>query len=828
MSIYSRSKTVDRKKSKIKTVDREKSKTKKAIKRIIKKITKKRFKYFAVAIAFFGLGSLVTFSGIILFESTKSNINSTNSSQDQISYSSDSNVFSSLASSRSNTPSSSEIINDPNDPFPIMIKQIDNIQTSGIRLHSRAVGNYFYTQNSDTKIWTGRFLKGVNMGLTLPETDLNNPNIPYETYMRWFKQIKEMNANTIKVFTVMNPSFYNAFYDYNQKNKGDPLYLLQGIWINENDMYEIGDAYGKNNKILNDFKRTAREIVDIIHGNSRYTSYGEIESAIYDKDISAYVIGFILGLEWDYGFIGKTNENNPSKKTFTGKYLKTQNSSPFEAFLCNTGNHLIEYQTNNYKTQTPIAFLNWSTTDILTHSNEPFPEEDAVSLDTNHIKSTKDYYPGQFAALDIYPYYPEFLNYQDEYIKYKDPSGFINPYRAYLKDLKAIYKMPIIVAEFGVPTSRGIAHKSIMGYNQGGISENDQGNIIIKMLSDIAKEGCAGGMIFSWQDEWFKQTWNTVKFYADNPSKRTPNRQSAEQSYGILTYEIQPQNPLAQPFYPDGKIDEWAGIYPLIMTDGNGQLLKQTKNSDELTLDLSVSLQSDALNILIQWDESKFNPTKDSILVALGTTSRGSTSYNSGKVTFTTPAGYLILIDKTKESKVLTDFYNDVFYYQYMVTKKVFSLTNGIPKQNMGIFNPIRQFLSNEIYLPVTKKTISPVFYDSGILKQGNANPDMDGFDSLADINITDKFAEVKIPWTLLNITNFPEKIRIADFYANKKLTFEKFKSIEIGTAFVKDNSNKKIEMKNFFLPDIETITYKERLKKSYAIIKEHLADIMN
>ena len=163
---------------------------------------------------------------------------------------------------------------------------IENVDTNGNNIEFVAQGDYFY--HNDNKKWNRVILKGVNMGLTLATTNLNNPDVSYETYMEWFEQISEMNANTVKVFTIMNPDFYQAFYDYNKKAES-PLYLIQGIWFNEDYLYDVADALDADNIVADAFERNITETIDIIHGNSDYTSYGNIKNAVYHNDISKYV-----------------------------------------------------------------------------------------------------------------------------------------------------------------------------------------------------------------------------------------------------------------------------------------------------------------------------------------------------------------------------------------------------------------------------------------------------------------------------------------------------------------------------------------------------------
>ncbi len=55
-------------------------------------------------------------------------------------------------------------------------------------------------------------------------------------------------------------------------------------------------------------------------------------------------------------------------------------------------------------------------------------------------------------------------------------------YYCYLKDLKEHNKgMPLIIAEYGLPSSRGNSHYTPLGFNQGGHSEEAQASLSVQL-----------------------------------------------------------------------------------------------------------------------------------------------------------------------------------------------------------------------------------------------------------------------------------------------------------------------------------------------------------
>jgi hypothetical protein len=96
----------------------------------------------------------------------------------------------------------------------------------------RADGDYFkfldYGYQESKPHWETFLMKGVNMGVALPGKFPAEFAMSFDQYMQWFQQIGLMNANIIRVYTILPPEFYEAFAQYNLHNQDQPLYLLHG------------------------------------------------------------------------------------------------------------------------------------------------------------------------------------------------------------------------------------------------------------------------------------------------------------------------------------------------------------------------------------------------------------------------------------------------------------------------------------------------------------------------------------------------------------------------------------------------------------------------
>lgn len=667
---------------------------------------------------------------------------------------------------------------------------------TGISCRFKAEGDYFYIYESGD--WKQMFMRGVNIGATEPGLFPGDLTISYDTYYRWFGYISEMNCNCIRIYTLMPPQFYQALGDFNKKAK-NKLYLYQGIWVNEEDIERLSDTYAENEKILNDFTTDAVNLVNVIHGKAKIAETAGEAYGTYNTDVSPWLVGWIIGIEWDPNFVINTNNQHPDKKDYDGEYLYTQTASPFEAFLCRVGDALIKHEAKTYKFQVPLAFSNWITTDPLTHPNEPHFDEDKTTVNTENVKC-RNFGPGMFASYHIYPYYPDSLNYQEDYLEYTDDSGKVNTYEAYLEDLKLAHTVPIIVAEFGIPTSRGMGHESVMGYNQGMVDETAQGAMLIDMLGSIENAKYAGGIVFTWQDEWFKRTWNNVMLDIADRRPYWSNIQTTEQCFGLLAFDPGKESMAA---YVDGDVSEWRNAKPTVTT-AQGKLY----------------IKSDERYLYIMLDAGNYDFEKDTLLIPINTIAdQGNLKAAQYNAEFDTAADFLIYINGKDNSHIYVDRYYDAFNYYFLESKKLSDIKaeENAGVKNSGMFDIMRLCYGYNLTVKGTNQVVPDKAYETGKLRYGNGNPKAQEYKSLSDFYFKNGKLEIRIPWQLLNVMDPSGKQQISDFRKTQVISPQAYQSFDFGFAYRTGTESLKITLGGSYeYNGWNTPTWHERLKPAY------------
>lgn len=396
-----------------------------------------------------------------------------------------------------------------------------------------------------------------------------------------------------------------------------------------------------------------------------------------------------------------------------------------------------------------------------------------VSVDPTHIKPTSNWKAGYYASFHVYPYYPDFLRYQKDYQHYITPDGRRDPYAGYLNHLRHYVKgMPLVVAEFGVPSSRGMAHRGPLGRNQGYHTEKQQGDIEKTMLKDIREEGYDGGFVFSWQDEWFKFTWNTKDL--NIPATRRPkwfNKLTNEQNFGVVAEDA---GRAKDQIYLDGKTTDWK------------RREKKIRSYPDFTL--SVAHDPAYLYLLLKKKRGDWDFSKAPLDVGFGTQPGGSEKADAAPdLRFPGGIQTLLQIRGKKGSRMMI---NSAYDYESWFYGKKLHMIPQVPdggNASAGKFVLWKLALSRPLTLPQSKRKIPFEAFDVGKMKPGITDPKSPKYNSLADWYARGDVLEVRIPWMMLGFTD-PSRLMVwKNFYKAGKVQPVKSDGIRVYPAI---NSN--------------------------------------
>ena len=391
------------------------------------------------------------------------------------------------------------------------------------------------------------FLAGVNLGATTPGHQPGELAITAAQYRRWFVEMGEVGFRSVRIYTIHPPAFYTELARYNRLHPSAPLYLIQGVYLPD-------ETYTEKPRGLYDpavdgaFEREIVDAVKAVHGELRRAPARGRAEGRWTADIGPYVAGWIIGVEWDPYGINTTDRANRGAPAARGTYFRsTPDATPTERWIAKHLESLARLEHLRGFAM-PLAFTNWPTTDPLEHPTEPLEQEDLVGVDASNVQPTKAWPGGTFASYHAYPYYPDFQRHEPALKNYR-LDGRRDPYAGYLAALRKHHgPTPVMVTEFGVPSSIGYAHEGPLDRDQGGHTEEEAMAIDAELLRLIERQGLSGAFVFAWIDEWFKFTWNTLPRHAPMAERRQlwHDPWTNEQWFGIKANDAGLPEPLGR------------------------------------------------------------------------------------------------------------------------------------------------------------------------------------------------------------------------------------------------------------------------------------------
>ncbi|MGB0166842.1 MAG: Ig-like domain-containing protein [Luteibaculum sp.] len=648
----------------------------------------------------------------------------------------------------------------------------------------------FVTDSTHFKVWDGKayqpfFVKGMNLGISLPGKSPGELDASVSDYYRWFTEIKDAGFNCIRTYTLHYPRFYQTLDSFNLQHPNEPLFVLIGIWLEEElpgynqDLYFLTDTFDIN----------ARFAIDAVHGQAQIGPRFGKAFGTFDTDISKWVLGYIMGREVYPAEVLNTNELHFADRTYNGVYLKVQSAEPATKWVAERMDKVLQYEMNKYGTARPISFSSWPTLDPIDHEFIPgvsYPEEDTAQIDLTKV-DFRNAPAGMFASFHAYPYYPPFVSSTEAYRQEVDQYG-PNSYLGYIKALRDYHKgMPTMIAEFGTPTSWGSASFSHSGMDHGGVSDDQSGQNALRMFQNMEQANMPGGCYFAWIDEWFKRTWIVDEYdFPLESRQRWHNIMSPEQNFGLKGF-------------------------------------RQTNTSTETFLNFSVvdpvfSVKTDATYSFFKMDLVLNAPlqTGDTLWVGIDTYDAGlGESILPNGTVVSNRAEFALEITATDANLYVTEAYDAYGIYFGVDNKPIYEGSQFRSVVSNGGEWKILRWRNDEL----NDEAIQVV----GDLKVNQPN------EPLGAVQISGgDMIEVKLPWNLINFVDPSQRVVMHDDTASRGITETRNTDGIALTLDYKGVLHENPSRYNWTTWQTVGNDYEEYFKSSYFVLKDSLPTIRN
>jgi len=662
---------------------------------------------------------------------------------------------------------------------------IDFRPNATVRVAFRAEDNRIYKDDSVEPL----LLRGVEVNSFVPGQSYWELGAKKKDYLRWFEQIEDMGATVVYAANIMHSSFYNALYQFN-KTSENGLMLIQGV--------------GDTNININgdELSQSLRKVIDIVHGN-RIDLLNENGIQVYMRNISPWVVGFIVGADWNPDSIAYINNNVDMPDGFQGRFFSTsEGANRFEAMLAQVMDDVTSYETRRFKTQRPISFVSNPITDFLEYERIYAAQlRKYVQTDHENIIPSEDMRAGVFAAYRLFHFTEDFLslitpNQRGNLAPLLDDLDTNCDFNGYMDLLTRYHTMPVVAVGFGISTSRTPTRMDDTPYN-----ERQQGEGLATISAQLERKGWAGNIISTWQDNWERRTWNTA--FATDPWRNQywRNLQSQTQGYGLMSFD---PGAYSRPVLIDGHADEWDESHLAHTHDGISIYTKQSV---------------EGLYLLVRGED--VNPGNMLYLPIKVTPKSGTSVYEH--LEFAKPSNFLLMLNGETSTRLMVNMRSNATFMRFHEEKTGENPFAFVPSRWESEFVPIliaQQnnliFSQHELRTTTTRRLFS---WETGQLTHGINNPAHSNFNSLADFCYGENLVEMRLPWMMLNFFD-PSTTQVHDDYYDK-FGVEGLSISDIYVGAARADSGYVPMSPVRLKPWRGNLQFHERLKLSYFIMQE-------
>ncbi len=335
--------------------------------------------------------------------------------------------------------------------------------------------------------WQNLNIKGFNINGEIPGDKQYKYSGDYFYYYSLLKSIGDMGGNCVRTYDLLPPEFYRALSEYN-KSAYSFIYLIQGIMTPSS--LEAEKSFDNLEEIKNNIKST----ISALHGEGKISSNGTRDETYYAYNVAPYIIAYIVDPRIDAKSSDMILNGTNAESGYDGKYISASGNG-VEALAAELCDYALDYMQSVYECMQPVGVC--SGADRLEGSSWVTQEQKTFNL--SHLETLPNAEGLYFTAYSLDSDAISLLA-NESYFSgiYSDSDGDF-AWGGYITEVKNLSTGPVLIDRAGLSTNSDMFEQEA---SVNGLSEQEQGLGIVRMLKAAEKQGYIGMLIADLNDNW--------------------------------------------------------------------------------------------------------------------------------------------------------------------------------------------------------------------------------------------------------------------------------------------------------------------------------------